>query len=110
MIEEVIDSYSGKYDHFMLRGKNMDLHLKCDVMEDKKKWINGINFMREFYKHDKTPIVLEKELDDEVRLQILAENDLRFWTQLKVALTRTSWTTRASSWTSPWTTSSTRPP
>jgi hypothetical protein len=86
MIEEIVDSYSGKYDHFMLRGKNMDLHLKCDVMEEKKKWIDGINYMREYYKHDKSSVILLKELDDEIRLMILAENDLRFWNKIMVII------------------------
>lgn len=83
-IEKVVDSYQGKYDHFLLRGRDMALHLKCDEMGDKKKWLDGINFLREHYKFDKSPPLLQRELEDEVRLEILAENDLRFWTELQV--------------------------
>lgn len=83
-IDKIVDSYSGKYDHFMLRGKDMNLHLKCDVMEDKKKWIDGINYLREHYKFDKSPLLVQKELDDELKLEILAENELRCWNEIKV--------------------------
>jgi hypothetical protein len=82
-IEKIVDSYSGKYDHFMLRGKNMDLHLKCDNMEDKTKWIEGIKYLKEYYKHDNSPLIIQKEMDDEMKLDILAENDLRFWIEIE---------------------------
>jgi hypothetical protein len=80
----VVDSYSGKYDHFLIRSKGLDLHLKCDVMEEKTKWIEGINYLKNYYKHDKSPLIIQKELDDEIKLEILAENDLRFWIELQV--------------------------
>ena len=83
-IEKIVDSYSGKYDHFMIRAKKLNLHLKCDIMDEKKKWIDSINFMRDQYKSDKTPFILQKELDDEIKLEILSENDLRYWNEIKV--------------------------
>jgi len=82
-IDKIVDSYSGKYDHFMLRGKGMDLHLKCDDMDQKKKWIDRINYLKEYYKEDNSPLIIQKEMDDEIKLAILAENDLRFWTEIQ---------------------------
>ena len=84
-IKDIVDNYNNKDEHFLIRNQDdSTLHLKCDKMGEKEVWIEAINYMREFYANDKSSKIIFKDLDEETRIEILSENDLRFWSKNKV--------------------------
>jgi hypothetical protein len=87
-IRSIVDNYNSKYDHILIRTKgNSNLHLKSDdPKKDKKLWIDSINFMRQKFKSDSSEITHLSNLDQETKIQILAENDIRFWFKIEKSL------------------------
>lgn len=48
-IQELVDNFDGKKGHFMLRMEQESIHLKCDEVKDKSKWVESIEGLRLAY-------------------------------------------------------------
>ena len=73
-------------NHFLIRLENFDVHLKLEDCKLKRKWVDSIEYMRTVFSKpkDDKKVHYEKKMDNEINLEILAENEIRNWLKIKV--------------------------
>lgn len=81
------DSYKNKISHFLVKLADYELHLKCDNYDVKNNWIKAIRYMKDKFKNSSffNSRKYKEEINDEVMLQIYAENEQKQWEKVKVA-------------------------
>ena len=91
-IQDVIDNYKKKISHFLIKLKNKEIHLKCDNYDEKNKWLQAIQYMRNKYSSSCyfNERKYKEDIDDETSLLIYAENEMRHWDEIKVGLLKLS--------------------
>lgn len=89
-IRDVVNDFNNKAGHMLIRLDRQDLHLKSDEVEVKNKFVESVQYMREIFsvkqstrKEQKT----KNRVDDEIKLEILAENDVSDWARIQVGIT-----------------------
>lgn len=85
-IVEIEDSYQNKISHFLIRLVDNELHLKCDNYDVKNNWIKAIRFMKRKFKNSNhfSKRKYKEEINDEIMLEIYAENEQKHWKQVQV--------------------------
>lgn len=83
-IEEVINNFNNKSAHLLIRLKKLDVHLKSDQDEVKDHFFESLDYVRRKLRTEGKRSESSACIDDEIKLAILAENELSNWGKLKV--------------------------